>query len=148
MRPRLTGVTWDIYALRGPGGARNIEQIHEGWAPPAIGTHEEVVESIRAAIPGADLSDPQWVRVSGEGWLVEAALGKSHTVHDVYFYVTGDGPEPVGAVLTLTRALGITAYDTESGDILTPDTRAPVVAPWDPSEDEQRPWWKFWGPKG
>jgi hypothetical protein len=114
-----------------------------------VGTHAEVVERIRAAVPEADTSDETWLRIRGDDWLVEAALGKAAQVFDVSFYVTGDGPAPVDAVLRVSRALKITAYDTETGDLLTPDTRAPVVAPPGEDEDEEhRPWWKFWAPKG
>jgi len=149
MQAHNDAVTWDIYALRGPGGARTVEQIPEGWQPPPVGTHEEVLDRLRETVPQADLSDPTWVRIRGESWLVEAALGKAPQVHDVSFYVTGDGPEPVEAVLKVTRALRITAYDTETGEILTPESRPPVVAPPGEDEDEpRRPWWRFWGPKG
>ncbi|RZS87211.1 hypothetical protein EV189_2635 [Motilibacter rhizosphaerae] len=137
-------MTWDIYALRGPGGARNVEQIPEGWQPPAIGTHDEVRDRVRAALPQADLSDPLWVRLTGADWQVEALLGKAPQVHDVSMYVTGDSGEAVEAVLQLARALRVTAYDTETGDILTPEARPPVVADVD-DDEERRPWWKFWG---
>jgi hypothetical protein len=140
-------VTWDIYALRGPGGARTVEQIPQDWQPPPIGSHEEIAERLREAVPQADVTDPTWLRIRGEGWLVEAALGKAPQVHDVSFYVTGgEHPDAVGAVLRVTRALRITAYDTETGEILTPESRPPVVPP--PGEDEddepRRPWWRFW----
>ena len=36
-------MSWAIYAMRGPGGVRRLEDIPDGYAPPPLGTADEVV---------------------------------------------------------------------------------------------------------
>ena len=40
------------------------------------------------------------------------------------------------------RQLGITAYDTESGDLLTPASKPPVPPPLEEDELPKRKWWR------
>jgi hypothetical protein len=72
------------------------------------------------------------------------ALGKGIRVHDVTFYIGGgDGAVPV--VLEVCRSLAITAFDTDTGEVLTASSRPPAAAPPEDDEDEddeERPWWR------
>ena len=39
-------MTWDVYALRAPRGARSVEQIPEGYVPPDVGAPEDVLDAV------------------------------------------------------------------------------------------------------
>lgn len=133
----LIPMTWAVYAMTAPPGVRRLDDVPDGYTPPPIGTAEEVLERIRAAAPDADTSDPRWVKVGG----VEVTVGKGVQVRDLSFYLADATGVPV--VLDLARALGVTAYDTESGDQLTPASKPPVPPPLDPDELPKRKWWKL-----
>ncbi|GAA2723472.1 hypothetical protein [Cellulomonas aerilata] len=134
-------MTWDVYALRAPRGARSVEQIPDGYTGPAIGEPDDVVAAVREVAPHLDTSDPRWLRLSGPDHQVEIALGKGIRVHDVTFYITG-GAGAVPVVLDVCRSLGLTPFDTETGEVLTAGSRPPADAPPEEADDDDRPWWR------
>jgi hypothetical protein len=142
-------MTWDVYALRAPRGARSVEQIPEGYSGPDVGDPDAVVETVRRVAPHVDATDPRWLRLEGPDHRIEVALGKGIRVHDLTFYIgsgddIGSGNAAVPIVLDVCRSLGITAFDTETGEVLTTSSRAPADAPADEPDDEEtgRPWWR------
>lgn len=135
-------MTWDVYALRAPRGARSVEQIPDGYVGPPIGAPEDVVEAVRGVAPHLDTSDPRWLKIAGEDHQIEIALGKGVRVQDMSFYITG-GAGAVPVVLDVCRSLGITPFDTETGEVLNSSSVPPSnTPPEDDDEDEPRPWWK------
>ena len=134
-------MTWDVYALRAPRGARTVEDIPDGYEPPSLGRPEDVVAVVREVAPHVDATSEHWLVLQGEDHSIEVMLGKSVTVHDLSFYIRG-GDGAVGVVLAVCRRLGATAYDTETGELLTTESRPPEPPPVEDGEDEGRPWWK------
>jgi hypothetical protein len=137
MRP----MTWDVYALRAPRGARSVEQIPDGYSGPPIGEPDDVVATVRGVAPHLDTSDPRWLRLTGPDHQIEIALGKGIRVQDVTFYITG-GSGAVAVVLDVCRALGITPVDTDTGEVLTAESQPPTNTPPDEPDDDDRPWWR------
>jgi hypothetical protein len=133
-------MSWAVYAMTAPAGARSLDDVPPGYTPPSLGTADEVVGRICEAAPQADASDPRWLKLSGEDYTVEITVGKGVDVRDVTFYL--DGPRAVGAVLDLAAKLGVTAYDTESGERLTASSAPPVPPPLDEDELPKRRWWR------
>ncbi|RKS72648.1 hypothetical protein CLV35_2896 [Motilibacter peucedani] len=134
-------MTWDVYALRAPG-VRSVEALPEGYEPPAVGPFDEVLALVREALPDVDASNESWLTLRRPGFSLEIGLGKSVSVHDVYFYVTvedEDAHSAVSAVLDVCRALRITPYDTETGEVLTTESGPPAYRPPTPDEDEDEP---------
>jgi hypothetical protein len=74
---------------------------------------------------------------------VEISLGKFDQVHSVTFYINR-GPGAVALVLELSRRLGVTPYDTETGERLTVGSEPPAAPPPDQEErgTEKRRWWQ------
>lgn len=136
-------MTWAIYAMRGPGGVRRLEDVPEGYAPPSIGPAAAVIESIREAAPDLDASDPTWLRIKGPDHEIEATFGKSVEARDITFYIEG-GDGAVAVVLNICRHLRVMAYDTESGEMLTENSAPPVPPPLDDDElaGAKRRWWQ------
>ena len=137
-------MTWDVYAVRAPMSVRALEDLPAGFRPAPIGSAEEIITAVREAVPWIDTTDPAWLRLAGDDHDVEIPLGKAHQVRDVTFYVNG-GAGSVGVILQVCRQLGVTAFDTESGERLTPQSTPPLPAP--PGEDElaserRRHWWQ------
>ena len=100
----------------------------------------EIDRTVQRVAPHVDASDPRWLRLEGPDHRIEVALGKGIKVHDLSFYI-GPGEGAVPLVLEVCRSLGITAYDTETGEALTVDSRPPADVP--PGEDDdERPWWR------
>jgi hypothetical protein len=134
-------MSWAVYALTSLGGIRCLDDLPDDYAPRSLGTAADVIERIRTAAPELDSSDPRWLRVTGPDHTVEITVGKGVDVHDVTFYLSGPGPA-VAVALDIAKALGVTAYDTESGEILTPASQPPVPPPLDPDELPKRKWWR------
>lgn len=139
-------MTWAIYAMRGPGGVRRLDDMPEGYTPPPLGATDDVIASIREAAPAVDASDPTWLRLIGPDHSVEATLGKGVEVRDVTFYIEG-GDGAVGVVLGICQHLRVTPYDTESGEMLTEHSAPPSPPPLDDDEEEdaskgKRRWWR------
>ncbi len=103
-------------------------------------TAQDVVAAVREVAPHLDTSDPRWLRLTGPDHQIEIALGKGIRVHALSFYIArGDGAVPL--VLEVCRALGVTPFDTETGEVLTPESRPPASAPVGDADDD-RPWWR------
>jgi hypothetical protein len=134
-------MSWAVYAMTAPASTRRLEDMPESYKPPALGTADDVVERIRTAMPDADTSDPRWLKLNGPDHSVEVTVGKGVQVHDVTFYIH-NGPAAVGVVLEVCRALGVTAFDTESGELLTPASKPPEPPPLDEDELPKRKWWR------
>ncbi len=137
-------MSWAIYALRGPGGVRRLDELPEDYAPPSLGTADEVVEIVRAVAPGVDASKRSWLVLQGDDHDVELTIGKGVDVRDITFYLN-DGARSIPLVMEISRRLGVTAYDTESGDFLTEESLPPVPPPLTEEEIKaNKPkWWKF-----
>jgi hypothetical protein len=137
-------MSWAIYALRGPGGVRRLDELPEDYAPPSLGTADEVVEIVRAVAPGVDATKRSWLVLQGDDHDIELTIGKGVDVRDLTFYLN-DGARSIPLVMEISRRLGVTAYDTESGDFLTEESRPPVPPPLTEEEikDNKPKWWKF-----
>lgn len=140
----LRGMSWAIYAMRGPGGVRRLDEIPEGYQPPSLGSADEVVEIVREVAPGVDATKKSWMLLRSDEYDVEMSIGKGVDVHDVTFYLN-DGARSIPVVMEISRRLGATPYDTESGDFLTEESRPPVPPPLTEEEIKaNKPkWWKF-----
>ncbi|GAA0940231.1 hypothetical protein GCM10009554_30760 [Kribbella koreensis] len=137
-------MSWAIYAMRGPGGVRRLDDIPDGYAPPSVGTTESVLDQVRELAPGVDASNRSWLVLKSDDYDVEMSIGKSVEVRDITFYLN-DGPRSIPLVMEIAAKLGVTAYDTESGDFLTEESRPPVPPPLTEEEIKaNKPkWWKF-----
>ncbi|HEU4948080.1 MAG TPA: hypothetical protein VFT31_13085 [Kribbella sp.] len=135
-------MSWAIYAMRGPGGVRRLEDIPDGYAPPSLGTPDEVVAKVREVVPDVDATKRYWLQLKGPDHDVEMSIGKSVQVHDVTFYIN-DGPRSIPLVMEISSRLGVTPYDTESGTFLTEESAPPVPPPLDEDElKDGRSWWQ------
>ncbi|RJK94889.1 hypothetical protein [Vallicoccus soli] len=133
-------MTWDVYALRPPHGVRRLEDLPEGWLPPVVGDPGAVAARVREAAPHAEPGSGGWLALRGPDHDVDVALGKGVEVRDLTLYVNGgDGAVPV--VLAVCRAVGVVPFDTETGDVLTEDSRPPGP-PADDADDEPRGFWR------
>jgi hypothetical protein len=136
-------MTWDVYAVRAQG-ARSVEQIADGYSRPDIGDPDEVVEKVRRVAPDLDATNPRWLRLEGPDHRIDVALGNDIRVHDITFYIHDQGDAAVPIILDVCAALGITPFDTETGEMLHSSSKRPPDPPpdEDDDEDEDRPWWR------
>jgi hypothetical protein len=135
-------MSWAIYAMRGPGGVRRLDDIPDGYSPPSLGTAEEVVALVREVVPDVDATKRSWLRMEGPDHDVEMTIGKGVEVRDVTFYING-GTASIPLVMKISSRLGVTPYDTESGNFLTEESAPPVPPPLDEDElKDGRSWWQ------
>jgi hypothetical protein len=138
----LYDVSWDVYAVRGTRGARRLEDLPEPFTPPTIGTQAAVIEKVRDVAPHVEVIDSSWLRLVGSDHSIELSLGKAEQVRDVTFFIhKGDGA--VAVVRSVCRSLALTAYDTETGELLRDDATAPQAAgSAEPERPTSRRWWR------
>ncbi len=136
-------MSWAIYAMRGPGGVRRLEDIPDGYQPPSLGTAEAVVDQVRELAPDVDASKRSWLQLKNADYDIEMSIGKGVEVRDITFYI--DGPRSIPLVMQISSKLGVTPYDTESGNFLTEESRPPVPPPLtaDEIKANKPKWWKF-----
>ncbi len=137
-------MSWAVYAMRGPGGVRRLDDIPDGYEPPSVGSSAEVVALVRELVPDVDASKPSWLALRSDEFDVEMTIGKGVEVRDITFYLN-DGPRSIPIVMEISRRLGVTAYDTESGNFLTEESRPPVPPPLtdDEIKANKPKWWRF-----
>jgi hypothetical protein len=130
--------------MRGPGGVRRLEDIPEGYEPPSLGSADDVVAVVQEVAPGVDATKRSWLLLKSDDYDVEMTIGKGVEVRDITFYLN-DGPRSIPVVMEISSRLGVTAYDTESGNFLTEESKPPVPPPL--TDDEIKAgkpkWWKF-----
>jgi hypothetical protein len=114
------------------------------YEPPAVGTATDVVAMVREVVPDVDTSKPSWLALRSPEYDVEMTIGKGFEVRDITFYLN-DGPRSIPIVMEISRRLGVTPYDTESGNFLTEESRPPVPPPMTADEVKMNKpkWWKF-----
>lgn len=136
-------MTWDVYAVKAPPGVRRLDDLTDAYGSATVGTVDEVVALITEGAPHVDATDPTWLVLEGEDHSLDVSLGKGVHVRDVTFYIRG-GDGAVDLVLDLSRRLKVRAFDTETGEMLTPSSTAPVFDPGPDDEEEppKRRWWR------
>lgn len=134
-------MSWDVYALTGTRGARRLEDLPEPFVPLPIGTQAVVIEKVRDVAPHVEVVDQSWLRLSGRDHSIEVSLGKGEQVRDVTFFIhEGDGAVPV--VRSVCRSLALTAYDTETGELLTAESTRPQPPEPEPEDVGKKRWWR------
>lgn len=113
-------MSWDVLLMRFPDDAVSVEDLSEDDAPPPIGPVAEVLDRIRAAFPGADLSDPTWgiLQDEDEGWSMELGIGAQDPVESVMLHIRGGG-DPVTTARRLARVLDCRALDCSDGEFFS-----------------------------
>ena len=116
----------------------------DGYEPPSVGMATEVIEVVREVVPDLDVTKPSWLTLRSADYDVEMTIGKGVQVRDITFYLN-DGPRSIPIVMEISRRLGVTPYDTESGNFLTEESRPPVPPPLtdDEIKANKPKWWKF-----
>ena len=135
-------MSWDIYAVSGTRGARRLDDLPEAFSPPSIGLQADVIEKVRDVAPHVEVVDPAWLRLTGRDHSIEVSIGKAAQVRDVTFFIhSGDGA--VAVVRSVCRSLALTAYDTETGELLNDDSAPPPrPAIEEPEAAGKKRWWR------
>ena len=71
-------VSWDVFVQDLPDGIRSVRDIPDDFSPAPLGTSEDIVERIRAAVPDIDFSDqryPGWGIIRRADYSVEVSVG-------------------------------------------------------------------------
>ncbi|MEM7308692.1 MAG: hypothetical protein AAF682_18560 [Planctomycetota bacterium] len=106
-------MSWDIFVQDLPPNARSTSDIPDDFEPRAIGARAAIIESIRAAIPGADFSDPEWGKIDGPGYSIEVNLGPDGPSEGFALHVRG-GDAATFVVHEILATLGLRALDGSS----------------------------------
>lgn len=122
-------MSWDILIQQFPEGARRVADIPDTFVAPPIGKRAEVLPKLRSALPQANYSDPPWVRLHGEDFSLECAIGEDEVLYGITLHVRGsDNVLPfISAVLD---AVGLRAIDSWTGEFFDPEVAPHSLARW------------------
>jgi hypothetical protein len=123
-------MSWDLYAMKLPPGAQSVDAIAKDYTPPPIAPRDEVIGAIRAAVPGADFSDPAWGQIVTPTAAIEVNLGDDDPVESLALHVRGAGDEVLGLLAAILEAVGVRAIDASSGDVFDPATAGASWEAW------------------
>ncbi|MFD6099103.1 hypothetical protein ACFVWN_22790 [Nocardiopsis flavescens] len=112
-------MSWDVLLMPFPADAASPDDLPDGHRLPAVGPVGLVLHRIRAAFPGADLSDPAWglLRDEEQGWSMELNMGRKDPVESIMLHIRGGG-DVVHTALRLAAVLGCRAVDCSDGEFL------------------------------
>ena len=69
-------MSWAVYAVRGPGGVRRLDDMPFDYEPPSVGTATDVMAVVRELVPDVDTSKPSWLALRSPEYDVEMTIGK------------------------------------------------------------------------
>lgn len=114
-------MSWDILLLRLPENITSLSEFPDDPPSTPIGGRDEVLAAIAKATPTANLSDPTWGLLDGEGWSIELNIGPLQPVDSVMLHVRGSGDDTLTVIFRLAEALGCRAFDCTDGELMTPE---------------------------
>lgn len=122
-------MSWDIIIQQFPPAARRVADIPDTFSAGPIGRRADVIARLKAAVPGADFSDPSWGVLKAEGYSIEFGLGDDDPAYGLTLHVRGsDDVLPV--VARVIDAVGMRAIDSWTGEFFDPQSAAQSLAGW------------------
>jgi hypothetical protein len=106
-------VSWDLLIMAAPPGVRMEDTKEEQLR---LGTRDEVVAAVRAALPHAQL-DGRYLRVEGDTYAIELNLGEDDVVDGMGVRAHGD-EATVEVLQRLCARTGWRALDYSTGEFL------------------------------
>jgi hypothetical protein len=106
-------VSWDLLVMAAPPGVRMEDTKEEQLR---LGTRDEVVAAVRAALPHAQL-DGRYLRVEGDTYAIELNLGEDDVVDGLGVRAQGD-EATVEILQRLCEQTGWRALDYSTGEFL------------------------------
>lgn len=106
-------MSWDVFVQDIPKDAASVAEIPDDFVPQPIGPRSRIIDAIRYVAPFADISDPAWVRIEGNGCDIEINLGAEEPVRNFALHIRG-GDASVGVVAAILARLELRAFDPES----------------------------------
>jgi hypothetical protein len=111
-------VSWDVLLLRLPGPVTSVEDARDHDDMP-VGRKAWVLDTVRRALPEADLTDPAWGQVEGPGWSIELNIGSDDPVDATMLHVRGGGDDVLAPISRLAGELGCRVLDCSEGDLIS-----------------------------
>jgi hypothetical protein len=122
-------MSWDILIQQFPDGARRVADIPDTFTAPPIGKRADVVAKLRAALPTADFSEPQWVKLHGDDYSLECSIADDDPLYGITLHIRGSE-----AVLThiaeVLNTFGLRAIDSWTGEFFDPEVAPHSLARW------------------
>jgi hypothetical protein len=102
-------LSWDIFVQDLPP-VESVDDIPPDFTPRPLNLSRALlISTIESLVPGADTSDPSWLRLIGPSYDIEVSLGDRETVESFSFHCSGElAPGVVTAVIS---ELGLRALD-------------------------------------
>lgn len=122
-------MSWDILIQQFPDGAQRVADIPDTFTAPPIGKRSDVVAKLRAALPNANFSDPQWVKLHADDYSLECSLADDEVLYGITLHVRGsDAVLPY--ITAVLRVFGLRAIDSWTGEFFDPEVAPHSLARW------------------
>lgn len=107
---------WELYAFKMPQGVQAAHDIPGDYKPPVIGPRADVIATIKANMPMANLADPSWGILDGDGWSIEINISAEDDCNGINLQVRG-GDGAIAAIGALLDCTGLDAIDLQAGEL-------------------------------
>ena len=122
-------MSWDILIQQFPDGAQRVADIPDTFTAPPIGKRADVLAKLRSALPQADFTDPNWMKLHADDYSLECSLSDDELLYGVTLHVRGsDAVLP--HIVTVLRALGLRAIDSWTWEFFDPEIAPHSLARW------------------
>jgi hypothetical protein len=122
-------MSWDVFIQHLPASAATVDDVPDDFEPQPLGGRADVNRAIAEAFPGADFSDPLWIRATEHSYLVEIGTGDGEQVTCVSVHVRGD-EAAIPRIQQLIELLGARAVDSWTGDFFDASTAGESLRRW------------------
>jgi hypothetical protein len=121
-------VSWDIFVMDLPAVPR-VEDIPDDWDGQPLGSRDDVIATIRDAVPDVDFTDPGWGLIDGGSYSIEVSIGREDPVVSFALHVRGGGDAAavVSRVLRRGRWRGL---DSQTGEFFSDNNAADTLGEW------------------
>ena len=110
-------MTWDLFAMRTPEGAKGIDDL-ENYTPQPIAGLEDVKRRLKELVPDFQF-EPESAVLKGEQFCLAVGYPESAPILSLDITVTGRHCEQAAPLVArIIDAFGISALDTASGRII------------------------------
>jgi hypothetical protein len=109
-------VSRDVFVQDIPEGISSVDEIPEGWIASALPfNHADVADAVRALVPDADMTDPEWMHVALPGVDVEIDATNQIPLESFALHVRASDREAADTFIArLLQRLGARAFDSAS----------------------------------
>lgn len=108
---------WEVIVLNIDGRVESVADLENATVRP-LGFLDGVVSAIQETFPAANVSDPDWIVITGNEYSLTLSLNIQHELVETLIITVHGSPAAIDDIELLCTRLGWRAFDTAAGDFI------------------------------